>query len=269
MNREYKIYYNKELYLRQSSLLKKKHKQRIAKNRKKTAILFLFITVLMYIAFLFNNHLKSYATEKTSLSSSKVVSEEKKIPAKKLKTKKRIHTVSKSITIKDVPKNKETTVTKKVQTTQESQTQKIYNHNIPMPKAHQEYLYQLCKERGLDYIKTLAIIKHESKFNPNIINQKTQDYGYFQINIMNHKDLSKKLHTEDNPLNPYVNINWGTHKLAELYQYWKSKGYKGDRLDEAVWSSYNKGIYGFQKHGHAVKYIQKIRESIKEIQEMM
>jgi hypothetical protein len=275
MNREYlrtvpnKVYCSKEQYLRQSALLKKKHKQRVAKNRKKTAIFFIFATVLMYIVFLFNNHLKSFATEKTSLSSPKVVSEEREIPEKKSKTKKEINTEPKSMPTKTVPKNKETTITKKVQPTKESQTQKKYNPNIPMPQEHQEYLYKLCKERGLDFIKTLAIIKHESKFNPNSINPKTQDYGYFQINIVNHKDLSQKLHTENNPLNPYVNINWGTYKLAELYHYWREKGYEGDRLDEAVWSSYNKGIRGFLKHGHAVKYVQKVRESIKEIQKMM
>lgn len=140
----------------------------------------------------------------------------------------------------------------------------IYNANIPMPKEHQEYLYKLCKKRHLNYQKTLAVIKHESSFDPNVINE-TNDYGYFQINLVNHEDLTNKLHTENSPLNPYVNMNWGTYMLADLYSYWGEEGFTGKRLDEVVWSSYNKGITGFRNKGDATKYISKMREAIQTI----
>lgn len=140
----------------------------------------------------------------------------------------------------------------------------VYKADIPMPKAHQSALYKLCKEKGLDYKKALAVIQHESQYDPNEISE-TNDYGYFQINKVNHTDLAKKLNTPNKPLDPFVNIEWGTTMLSDLYAYWQDKGITGDRLDEYVWSSYNKGIGGFREHGKAVVYIQKVREALTEI----
>ena len=140
----------------------------------------------------------------------------------------------------------------------------IYNPEIPMPKEHQEYLYKLCQEYGLEYKKTLAVIQHESVFDPNATNA-TNDFGYFQINQVNHATLSEKLQTENNPFNPYVNMQWGTHMLSDLYTYWSSKGYHGQGLDDAVWSSYNRGKTGFLENGHAVAYINKMKASIETI----
>lgn len=139
-----------------------------------------------------------------------------------------------------------------------------YDADIPMPKAHQSALYKLCKKKGLDYKKALAVIQHESQYDPNEISE-TNDYGYFQINKVNHADLVKKLNTPNKPLDPFVNIEWGTTMLSDLYAYWQDKGITGDRLDEYVWSSYNKGIGGFREHGKAVTYIKKVREALTEI----
>lgn len=140
----------------------------------------------------------------------------------------------------------------------------IYNKNIDMPKSHQEFLYMLCEKRGLNYKKTLAVIQHESGFNPNATNA-THDFGYFQVNQVNHATLAQKLHTENNPFNPYINMKWGTYLLSELYKDYESQGYKGQGLDDAVWSSYNKGKAGFYKYGHAEGYIYKMKISIQKI----
>lgn len=140
----------------------------------------------------------------------------------------------------------------------------VYNESIPMPKEHQEFLYALCKDKGLDYKKTLALVQNESSFDQNAINE-TNDYGYFQVNAVNHHDLAKKLNTDNSPLNPYINMAWGTYMLADLYSYWGEQGFKGERLDELVWSSYNKGITGFRKNGHATKYINNMKMAIQDI----
>lgn len=137
-----------------------------------------------------------------------------------------------------------------------------YNTSIPMPKEHQEYLYNKCKERGLDYLKTLAIISLESNFNNSTVSG-TNDYGYMQINKANHNHLSKTLGTGNNPKDPYVNINWGTYMLEDLYSYWRNQGISEELsagnvftpLDKYVMSSYNKGIAGFKRYGMAVRYI--------------
>ncbi|WP_442637724.1 transglycosylase SLT domain-containing protein [Rossellomorea marisflavi] len=173
-------------------------------------------------------------------------------------------------------KIKKETVSKKALTSKDRAEKKnvekkkvsnVYNADIPMPREHQEYLYELCQKQGLDYRKTLAVIQHESVFNPNEINE-TNDYGYFQVNLVNHKTLAKELGTENSPLNPYVNMVWGTHMLAELYADYEAQGYHGQGLDDAVWSSYNKGKTGFQKYGHATAYIHKMKASIQNINAM-
>lgn len=140
-----------------------------------------------------------------------------------------------------------------------------YSEALPLPYEHQEYLYSLCIDYGLDYEKALAVMEHESKFDPNAIGA-TSDFGYFQINAINHEWLSKTLSTPNDPLDPYVNIQWGTYMLDYLYDYWEEKGLTSVALEDAVLSSYNKGITGFQRTGKATTYINKVRESYKFIQ---
>lgn len=132
----------------------------------------------------------------------------------------------------------------------------IYNPKINMPKSHQEYLYKLCQERGLDYRKMLSIIKNESQFDPNCISDR--DYGYFQINKVNHSELAKELNTANDPLDPYVNLNWGTYMLSNIYSYWSKNGHTGKDLDRLAWSEFNEGHAGLQKWGLANTYIQRI-----------
>jgi Transglycosylase SLT domain. len=132
----------------------------------------------------------------------------------------------------------------------------IYNSKIDMPKAHQEYLYKLCQERGLNYRKMLAIIKHESQFDVNCITDR--DYGYFQVNKSNHAELAKTLKTSNTPLDPYVNLNWGTYMMSNIYKYWSKNGHEGRDLDQLAWSEYNEGHNGLQKWGLATKYIAKV-----------
>lgn len=149
----------------------------------------------------------------------------------------------------------------KAQTSQKNVLKNFkYNVKNPLPKKHQEYLYKLCVQRGLDYYKVLAIIKTESNFKPNA--RSRESYGYFQIAKINHKSFAKTLKTKNAPLDPYVNLNWGTYELSKLYKYWKARGVSGDKLDNYVWSSYNKGLYGFKKKGLATSYIKIVRKNL-------
>ena len=110
----------------------------------------------------------------------------------------------------------------------------------------------------------LAVIQVESTFDPNVVYQ--GNYGYMQINSVNHNRCAKALGTENDPLNPYINLKWGTFLFDELYDYWRGKGKTGTELDEYVLSSYNKGLYGFKKYGKATNYINKYNKFLKEIQ---
>lgn len=138
-----------------------------------------------------------------------------------------------------------------------------YNSKVPMPKAHQEYLYKKTKERGLDYKETLAVIKVESSFNPK--EYYVNCYGYFQVWKGSHKDFAKALKTKNKPFDPYVNINWGTYELSNLTKHFKKQGLKGTKLREAVLSAYNKGLYGYKKSGKATSYINKNDKALKQI----
>lgn len=129
----------------------------------------------------------------------------------------------------------------------------VYNPNVPLDKDLQQYLYDMCSERGLDYKMVLAVIRHESGFNAKALGGKT-NYGLFQINKCNHKALSAALKTENKPFDPRININWGTHILSCLFTKYE-KSYGGEDLLKAVLSAYNRGEGGFKKYGFAKSYI--------------
>ncbi len=139
----------------------------------------------------------------------------------------------------------------------------LISEKIPMKIEHQIHLYNLCVDRNLDYIKTLALVQTESTFNPNAASR--SNFGYMQINRVNHNRLAKNLKTANAPLDPYINLNWGTKMLEDLYRKYEGLGYEGDKLDRAVWSSYNKGEGGFKRTGEATHYINKNYKHINEI----
>lgn len=136
----------------------------------------------------------------------------------------------------------------------------IYNEKIPLPLEHQKYLYNMCIQRNIDYKSALAVIDIESSFRANVIS-KTNDYGYFQINKVNHKRLTKTLGTKNQPLDPYININWGTYMLNELKNKYTQEGYKGEGLRNAILSAYKRGQYGFKKYGVDNNYVGKFVKS--------
>lgn len=145
-------------------------------------------------------------------------------------------------------------------------TNSIYNPKVPMEREQQEYLYKLTQQRGLDYRKTLALIKTESTFNPNA--RGGTNYGLMQINNVNHASLAKKLKTANKPYDPYINMNWGTYMLSDLYKYWKGRGLTGAKLDQYVWSSYNRGLNGAKKYGIKASYVDKMNASVKYINQL-
>lgn len=142
-----------------------------------------------------------------------------------------------------------------------------YVKRIPMPEKQQEYLYGLVRDRGLDYEDTLAVILQESSFDADSID--SGNYGYFQVNRVNHDSLADTLNTKNTPLNPYVNINWGTYMLSSLQEKFEDKGYTGRKLQEAVLSSYNRGENGYKKYGVAEQYMDRHDAALITIQKWM
>lgn len=150
---------------------------------------------------------------------------------------------------------------------EEKARQSFYNSTIPLPKEQQAYLYNKVKERGLDLVEVLAVIKVESGFDPYA--RSSSSYGLFQINGVNHQMLAQKLGTANKAFDPYVNIDWGTYMLSDLYGRYRAKGLSGQELKEVVWSCYNKGEGGYQNTGKAMNYIHKMNKAQSEIQSWM
>lgn len=236
--------------VRDMKKLNERRKQRSKKNEKLLGFILSLVALVLFLSlhFLDNQDERPITKDKDV---SKVTQMDKK-------------TVAKPETVNQVEAQVMAVSTKVMKQQETKEESNIYNPNIPMPKEHQEYLYQLCEEKGLDYKKTLAVIQHESVFDPNATNV-TNDFGYFQINQINHATLASKLQTVNDPFDPYVNMQWGTYMLADLYQYWSDKGYQGQGLSDAVWSSYNRGKTGFLRNGHAVEYVSKMKASVEQI----
>ena len=144
--------------------------------------------------------------------------------------------------------------TKQVSTSA-SQMPSYYKKTIPLSFNLQKYLYDLCVKRGLDYKETLAVIRHESSFNPRA--KGGNNYGYFQVSKVNHANLAKTLKTKNAPFDPYINMNWGTYMLSNLQNKYKKYGLKGSNLKAAVLSAYNKGEGGYARTGKATAYIKR------------
>lgn len=103
-----------------------------------------------------------------------------------------------------------------------------------MPEEHQEFVFYLCSGYNIDFTLVMAMIQHESSFDPNAVS-KTNDYGYMQINIQNHEWLTESLGVTDY-LDPYQNIRAGVFVLRKLFERYQDA--------ELVLMAYNMGENG-------------------------
>lgn len=85
-----------------------------------------------------------------------------------------------------------------------------------MPEEQQEFVFYLCSGYNLDFTLVMALIQHESNFNPDTVSS-TNDYGYMQINLVNHQWLTETLGVTDY-LDPYQNIRAGVFILRKLFE---------------------------------------------------
>lgn len=85
-----------------------------------------------------------------------------------------------------------------------------------MPEEQQEFTYYLCTGYNLDFTLVMALIQNESSFDPSVVSA-THDYGYMQINEMNHQWLTDTLGVTDFT-DPYQNIRAGVFVLRKLFE---------------------------------------------------
>lgn len=87
---------------------------------------------------------------------------------------------------------------------------------INLDENIQEFIYLLCEGYNIDYSFVLALIDQESSFTTNAVSE-TGDYGLFQINEINFKELENKLGITDIS-DPYENTRAGMFILRKLFE---------------------------------------------------
>lgn len=103
-----------------------------------------------------------------------------------------------------------------------------------LPEVVQIYLWNMCKERELDYYMVLALIERESKYKKDSVGDSGNSLGYMQVQQRWHSERMKEEQVT-NLLDAYGNIRVATNFLQELYRDYGSKG------DDAVLMVYNMG----------------------------
>jgi hypothetical protein len=110
--------------------------------------------------------------------------------------------------------------------------------DIPLSHSLQRYIYEVCADEGVPVTLVLAMIEHESGFNPETVSD-TDDYGLMQINEINHSQLAEEYRCAD-MLDPYQNVFCGV-KIIGAYL----NKYEGDYTKALM--AYNMGDYGARK----------------------
>jgi soluble lytic murein transglycosylase-like protein len=109
--------------------------------------------------------------------------------------------------------------------------------DVPLSHNLQKYIYEICADEGVPVTLVMAMIEHESDFNPETVSD-TSDYGLMQINEINHDQLAESFRTAD-MLNPYQNVFCGVKIIASYLTEFED-------YNKAL-MAYNMGEYGAEK----------------------
>lgn len=113
----------------------------------------------------------------------------------------------------------------------------VFIYDIPLSDSLQRYIYEICADEGVPVTLALAMIEHESGFNPEAVSA-TNDYGLMQINKVNHSWLAEKYRTAD-MMNPYQNVFCGISIIGQYIEKYSDYG--------KALMAYNMGDYGARK----------------------
>ena len=117
-------------------------------------------------------------------------------------------------------------------------TSEVFLYDVPLSDSLQRYIYEICADEGVPVTLVMAMIEHESGFNPEAVSD-TDDYGLMQISKINHDQLAEDYRCAD-MLNPYQNIFCGVKVLSSYLR-------KYDNDYAKALMAYNMGEYGAKK----------------------
>ena len=110
-------------------------------------------------------------------------------------------------------------------------------YNVPLSHGLQRYIYEVCADEGVPPSLIIAMIDHESGFNPEATSS-TNDYGLMQINAINHEWLKEQYRAAD-MLDPYQNVFCGIKLIGQFVAKYEDYG--------KALMAYNMGDYGARK----------------------
>lgn len=118
------------------------------------------------------------------------------------------------------------------------ETVDVVYFDVPLSHSLQRYIYEVCADNSVPVTLVMAMIEHESGFNPESISE-SDDYGLMQINEINHTQLAKQYRCAD-MLDPYQNVFCGVRIIGAYIE-----KYDGDYAKALM--AYSMGEYGAKK----------------------
>lgn len=110
-------------------------------------------------------------------------------------------------------------------------------YDVPLSHGLQRYIYEVCADEGVPPSLIIAMIDHESRFDPEAVST-TDDYGLMQINGINHEWLEEQYRAAD-MLDPYQNVFCGIKLIGRYIVKYEDYG--------KALMAYNMGDYGARK----------------------
>ena len=117
-------------------------------------------------------------------------------------------------------------------------TSEVFLYDVPLSDSLQRYIYEICADEGVPVTLVMAMVEHESGFNPEVVSA-TDDYGLMQINEINHERLEEKYRCAD-MTDPYQNVFCGVSIISSYIERYESDYTK-------ALMAYNMGDYGAKK----------------------
>lgn len=147
--------------------------------------------------------------------------------------------------------------------------EKYINLGGYLPEDVQAYLWELCKERELDYYMVLALIERESGYRSDAVGDSGNSFGYCQVYKKWHIERMAKEQVED-LTDPYGNLKVGTSFLAEIQEKYKSSGAHcilmvynmGEDTAKKLWKDY---IYSSEYSRGIMRRAEEIEQELKDL----
>ena len=136
------------------------------------------------------------------------------------------------------------------------------------PEVAQAYLWNLCRDAGVDYYTVLALIEMESGYKCGNTGDSGNSKGLMQIQERWHRERMERLDATD-LYNPYDNMRVGVDYLAEIQRRYSNSGEHcvlmvynmGDTVAKSLW---DQGCYSTGYSRYILSRAQEIKQELQD-----